>query len=81
MKDQERKLLQRIDRRKAKVKRLIEEQNAYLAALKEVTFLREGDYRKALLLGRKKLNRLKQELRELEAGRLPGLRAGSQPDE
>jgi len=69
---QERKLLQRIARRKGKVRRLIREQEARLAALDSATFLRQQDYTQATSLVRKKLYSLEQELAALEAGRLPG---------
>ncbi|GEM_PF-2409943 len=72
MNAQERKLLQRIARRKGKVRRLIREQEARLAALDSATFLRQQDYTQATSLVRKKLYSLEQELAALEAGRLPG---------
>ncbi len=72
MNAQERKLLQRIARRKGKVQRLIREQEARLAALDSATFLRQQDYIQATSLVRKKLYSLEQELAALEAGRLPG---------
>ncbi len=72
MNAQERKLLQRIARRKEKVQRLIREQEARLTALDSATFLRQQDYTQATSLVRKKLYSLEQELAALEAGRLPG---------
>ncbi len=72
MNAQERKLLQRIARRKGKVRRMIREQEARLAALDSATFLRQQDYTQATSLVRKKLYSLEQELAALEAGRLPG---------
>ncbi len=72
MNAQERKLLQRIKRRKGKVQRLIREQEARLAALDSATFLRQQDYIQATSMVRKKLYSLEQELAALEAGHLPG---------
>ncbi len=69
---QDRKLQQRIARRKRKVQRLIGEQKTRLAALNSATFLRRQDYLKATSTVRKKLHRLEQELLILEAGQLPG---------
>ncbi|MDO9535517.1 MAG: hypothetical protein Q7J85_09365 [Bacillota bacterium] len=70
MDPQERKLQQRIARRKEKVQRLIGEQETILTALDSLTFLRQQDYLRALSLARNKLHRLKQELLVLESGRL-----------
>ncbi len=69
---QDRKLQQRIARRKEKVQRLIGEQETRLAALDSATFLRQQDHIQAKNSVRKKLHRLEQELSTLEAGKLPG---------
>jgi hypothetical protein len=66
----DRKLKERIERRKEKVLRLIEEQEALLAALNPANFQHRQDYFQALSTGRNKLSRLKQELSVLESGRL-----------
>ncbi len=68
----DRKIQQRIARRKEKVQRLIGEQETRLAALDSATFLRKQDYIQAKNMVRKKLHRLEQELSTLEAGYLPG---------
>ncbi|HHT46030.1 MAG TPA: hypothetical protein GX004_01900 [Firmicutes bacterium] len=68
MNTRERKIKQRIARRKEKVQRMIGEQEALLAALDSVIFLRQEDYRSALDQVRGKLCRLKQELQALESG-------------
>ncbi len=68
MDTQERKLKERIERRKEKVQRLIEEQEAYLATMDSAIFKRRQDYFQALSAGQKKLYRLKQELLVLESG-------------
>ncbi len=68
---QERKLQQRIVRRKEKVKRLLDEQKDRLEALDSLTFLRRQDYFQAMSVVRKKIYRLEQELLALEAGHLP----------
>ena len=67
---QDRKLKERIARRKEKVQRLIGEQEAILATLDSSTYRHQQDYRRALGLARNKLYRLKQELLVLDAGRL-----------
>jgi len=68
---QDRKLNQRIIRRKDKVQRLIEEQEAILAALGPMPDRQyRQDYFRALISGQNKLHRLKQELLVLESGRL-----------
>lgn len=67
---QDRKLKERIARRKDKVQKLIKEQEAYLAALDSAIFKRRQDYFQALSTGQNKLHRLKQELLVLESGRL-----------
>jgi hypothetical protein len=67
---QERKFRERIERRKERVQRLIEEQEAHLAALNPANFQHRQDYFQALSTGRNKLSRLKQELSVLESGRL-----------
>ncbi len=67
---QERKIRQRIARRKKKVQRMIREQEARLAALDAVTYLRQEDYLRALRLVKNKLYRLQQELQGLESGML-----------
>ncbi|OPL09771.1 MAG: hypothetical protein AVO34_04975 [Firmicutes bacterium ML8_F2] len=72
MNSQERKLQQRIARRKEKVQRLIGQQEAYLSALDPVNYRRRRDYLRVLSQSRNKLNRLKRELLALEAGQLPG---------
>ncbi|MDO9536446.1 MAG: hypothetical protein Q7J85_14230 [Bacillota bacterium] len=72
MDPQNRKLQQRIARRKDKVQRMIKEQEARLAALDSAIFLRQKDYQNAVSIVRKKLYRLEQELSALEAGNLPG---------
>jgi len=69
---QNRKLQQRIARRKEKVQRLIEEQEANLTTLDPMTDQPRQDYLHALSLARNKLYRLKQELSVLESGRLLG---------
>ena len=68
----DRKLSQRIARRKEKVRRLIGEQEANLAVLDAADYPRREDYLRALHLARGKLRWLKRELLALEAGRLPG---------
>ena len=71
MNSQDRKLKQRITRRKEKVQRLIGEQEAILATLDPVPDRHhQQDYLRALSLARNKLHRLKQELLVLESGRL-----------
>lgn len=74
MNPQDRKLQQRIARRKEKVQRLIEQQKNRLAALDSAAFLRHKDYLQAVSIVRKKLYRLEQEFLALEAGKLPGIR-------
>jgi hypothetical protein len=69
--DQNRKLQQKIARRKEKVQRMIREQKERLAALDSAIFLRQEDYQKAVSMVRKKLYRLEQELSSLEVGNLP----------
>jgi hypothetical protein len=69
---QNRKLQQRVARRKEKVQRLIEEQEANLTTLDPMTDRPRQDYLRALSLARNKLHRLKQELSVLESGRLLG---------
>ena len=68
MNRQERKIRQRIARRKEKVQRMIGEQENRLTALDSVTYLRQEDYQRALRHVRNKLYRLKQELQALESG-------------
>ena len=70
MDTQERKLKDRIERRKEKVQRQMNEQEAYLATLDPATYQYRKDYFQALSTGRKKLYRLKQELLVLDSGRL-----------
>ena len=72
MNSQERKLQQRIARRKEKVQRLLREQETYLAALVPSSFLCYKNYLQAMSTARKKLHRLKQELLVLGAGHLHG---------
>ena len=68
---QDRKLNERITHRKEKVQRLIEQQEAILAALGPIPdHLHQQDYFRALRSGQNKLYRLKQELLVLESGRL-----------
>lgn len=67
---QERKLKQRIVRRKEKILRLIREQEDYLATLDSATYRHQQDYHRALSLARNKLYRLKQELLVLGSGQL-----------
>ena len=68
MNTQNRKLKQRIVRRKEKVERMIEEQKARLAALESATFLHQQDHYKATGLVREKLYHLEQELMVLKLG-------------
>ncbi len=70
MNTQERKLQQRIARRKEKVLRQIEEEENRLAALDSVTYLRHEDYLHDKKIIKSKLYRLKEELKNLESGRL-----------
>ena len=71
MDTQDRKLNQRIGRRKEKVQRLIEEQETFLAALGPMPDRhRRQEYLRALSSNQNKLRRLKQELLVLESGRL-----------
>lgn len=70
MDTQERKIQQRIARRKEKVQRMIGEQETRLTALDSVTYLRQEDNLRALRLVRNKLYHLKQELQALESGML-----------
>lgn len=66
------KLRQKIARRKVKVQRLIDEQEARLADIDPSTLPSHKDYLKSMSIIRKKLNHLQKELIELEAGKLPG---------
>ena len=68
MNTRERKIKQRIARRKEKVQRMIGEQETRISALNSVAFLRQEDYRRALDNAMNKLYRLQQELQALEAG-------------
>lgn len=70
MANQERKLQQRIARRREKVLRQIEEEEARLAAMDSVTYLRQEDYVHDKQLIQNKLYRMQQELKNLENGRL-----------
>ena len=70
MDSQERKLKQRIERRKEKVQRMIKEQESRLDALDEASFLHHEDYLEARSAALKKLDRLKKELSGLESGYL-----------
>lgn len=70
MPTRERKIQQRIARRKRKVRRMIRDHEARLAALEAVTYLCQEDRRRALGRVRNKLYRLKQELRGLKSGLL-----------
>ena len=76
----DRKLRQRIARRKEKVRRLIGEQEANLAVLDSADYPRREDYLRALHLTRGKLHQLKREFLALEAGRLPGPWGEGQPE-
>jgi hypothetical protein len=67
---QDRKLKERIERRKEKGLRLIEEQESHLAAMNPANFQHRQDYFQALSIDWNKLSRLKQELSVLESGRL-----------
>ena len=68
---QDRKLKQRIVRRKEKVQRLIEEQEAILAVLDPMPDRQHRqEYLRTLISGQNKIRRLKQELLVLESGRL-----------
>ena len=58
MDTRERKIKQRIARRKEKVQRMIGEQESLLVALDSVIFLRQEDYRSALDQVKGKLFRL-----------------------
>ena len=66
----DRKLKQRIARRKEKVERMIGEQEAVLATLDPMIYQCQQDYLQALSKERNKLYRLKQELLVLKSGRL-----------
>jgi len=71
MDTQDRKLNERIARRKEKVQRLIEEQEAILAALGPMPDRQHRqEYLRTLISGQNKIRRLKQELLVLESGRL-----------
>lgn len=70
MDTQDRKLKQRIARRKEKVQRLIVEQEAFLTTIDPMVYRHRQDYLRALSSGRNKLHRLKQELLVLESGQL-----------
>ena len=69
---QDRKLQQRITRRMEKVRKLIQEQEDRLANLEPENYERHQDYLHVLSQYNNKLQRLKQELLALEAGKLPG---------
>jgi hypothetical protein len=73
MDSQDRKLQQRIARRKEKVQRLIAKQQKNLSALDSDTYPHPQDYWQALSRTQKKLRRLEQELQALKAGRLSRL--------
>ena len=73
MDPENRKLQMRIARRKEKVERMIQEQEAYLDELDPSTFHYRLDYLQAVSAGRRKLSRLEQEMSALESGRLPGM--------
>ena len=71
MDTQDRKLKQRIVRRKEKVQRLIEEQEAILAVLDPMPDRQHRqEYLRTLISGQNKIRRLKQELLVLDSGRL-----------
>jgi hypothetical protein len=69
---QDRKLQQRIARRKERLQRLIAEQEARVASVRAATYLRRENYMRDLSRAMGKLHWLKQELSALEAGWLPG---------
>jgi len=77
----DRKLQQRIERRKKKIKRMIEYLENRLIALDSVVFLRQEDQQKTLARIFRRLSRLKHEQRILESGRLPGSFGNYQPEE
>jgi hypothetical protein len=67
------KIQQRIARRKVKVQRLIEQQEARLSAMEASAFPSPKEYLQSMSMVRKKLNHLEKELVDLEAGKLPGM--------
>jgi len=69
----DRKLQQRIARRKERVQRLIAEQETRLTSIRLATYLRRGDHMRDQGRALAKLHRLRQELATLEADRLPGV--------
>ena len=69
---QNRKQQQRIAKRKVKVQQMIKEQEASLAAINPDEYDNQQDYQRALKQYKSKLERLQQELRTLEAGKMPG---------
>ncbi len=66
----ERKLNQRIVRRKEKVMKMIAQQKAEIARIDSIEYQHYKDYMHDMSLVVNKLNRLKQELVILESGRL-----------
>ena len=69
---QNRKQQQRISKRKVKVQQMIKELEASLAAVNPDEYDNQQDYHRALKQCNSKLERLQQELRTLEAGKMPG---------
>lgn len=77
----DRKLQQRIVRRKEKIQRMIEYLENRLIALDSVVFLRQEDQQRAISRVFNRLNKLRLELKVLESGRLPGSFGYYQPEE
>ena len=71
MNSQDRKIKQRIARRRQKVTLLIAKQEIVLSGLDEKDFASRKDYVTALAAARHKISRLRRELMVLEAGKLP----------
>ncbi len=69
---QNRKQQQRIAKRKVKVQQMIKEQEDSLATVNPGEYDNQQDYQRALKQYKSKLERLQQELRTLEAGKMPG---------
>ncbi len=70
MNPDERKLNQRITRRKEKVIKLVAQQEAEISRIDMIEYQQYKDYVHDMGLAVHKLNRLKQELAILESGRL-----------
>ena len=68
---QDRKIKQRIARRRQKVTLLIAKQEIVLSGLDEKDFASRKDYLKSLAAAQNKMSRLRRELMALEAGKLP----------